>query len=731
MKKLTTLMLILLFLNACYRLPRREEIEYRNTLENAIVKTFPKKVIVIIHPFDNLSKKDTNRAYLETAIPDNIEAMLESLRSTLAYIPFDGMPFYVSTELSNLFQKVDLKDGEEGDFDEFSSDTNSDDKNKDEDKDTNSIFYDKDKDKTDYDRFENSYFTYLTNYLLVVPTQETQYNAETTTNTNYFEFTTNSKFVSGVMETNITSNEILKTVTNAIKTNVVVVNKNLLTPTNMLLMLYEEFPTLTNYLSFLPIEVRRATEADITDLDDYKLKLSDPKKWKAKQLQKNKNTNETTNIIEPIKEKKETEPSQSFEYIYHIGGDFRTREKNSVIQPVETSIRLQIYPVYSTGDTWWEKNFSSKPPLLKTILKLKDSLDPSDKESFKTVFLRTPFKKPEISPRLQDEFDTFSTNFRDTKPITPSNSLKTRTSPLNLRINVAENEIPIAMKDWLKYFHSIIINRPYTVLKIDSFPTDSLVYLNGFYIGSTPLIYPTAPIGEQRILFLKEGFNREEILTAITPNQTNCINYKLQALNNSGIVSITASIPDAEIYINAQYKGKTPLIISNLTLYNKYRVEILNPAAPLSSNRNSVYKNITLTDDKKSINIDAQFKSYETSYRTKAQTALLTATYLSWFTTIGLLGASFYTQARSKEANDLANAFGTVTSSVEQERLNQYIADRDRFAVTSQATLYASIAAALLSTGIMSWYLYSKEVYLGMEIDPEKKEWYANFKLKF
>ena len=246
MKKLTTLMLILLFLNACYRLPQREEIEYRNTLENAIVKTFPKKVIVIIHPFDNLSKKDTNRAYLETAIPDNIEAMLESLRSTLAYIPFDGMPFYVSTELSNLFQKVDLKDGEEGDFDEFSSDTNSDDKNKDEDKDTNSIFYDKDKDKTDYDRFENSYFTYLTNYLLVVPTQETQYNAETTTNTNYFEFTTNSKFVSGVMETNITSNEILKTVTNVIKTNVVVVNKNLLTPTNMLLMLYEEFPTLTN-----------------------------------------------------------------------------------------------------------------------------------------------------------------------------------------------------------------------------------------------------------------------------------------------------------------------------------------------------------------------------------------------------------------------------------------------------------------------------------------------------
>jgi len=107
MKKLILLILISLSLNACYQLPQREEIEYRNTLENAIVDTFPKKVIVVIHPFQNLSKGDTNRTYLETAIPDNIEAMLESLRSTLAYIPFDGMPFYVSSELSNLFQKVD------------------------------------------------------------------------------------------------------------------------------------------------------------------------------------------------------------------------------------------------------------------------------------------------------------------------------------------------------------------------------------------------------------------------------------------------------------------------------------------------------------------------------------------------------------------------------------------------------------------------------------------------
>ena len=763
MKKLTLLILISLSLNACYRLPQREEIEYRNTLENAIVDTFPKKVVVVIHPFKNLSKGDTNRAYLEAAIPDNIEAMLESLRSTLAYIPFDGMPFYVSSELSNLFQKVDVEDDEdddEGNFDEFGVNTNTnDDEDDDEDDDTNSIFDDEDDDDTDNeeDRVEDSYFTYLTNYLLVVPTQETQYRAQTTTNTNYFEFITNTDFITGVLETNISSNEILRTTTNAIKTNLIIVNKNLLTPTNMLLMLYEEFPTLTNYLSFLPIEVRRATANDITAFADYKLKLSDPVKWKANQnkkallekqekekaekeaLEKETSENEDKDQVKTpapksiefiIEEETKIEPTTPFEYVYHIGGDFRTRSSESIVTAVTTAIRLQIYPAYSSGDVWWEKTFSSPTPLLSDILELEESLDPTDKESFKTAFLRTPFKKPNISPRLQDEFDAFSTNFRDNRPASPTN-VKKRTRPLNLRINVPENEIPTAMNDWLKYFHSIIINRPYSALRVDSNPPGSLVYLNGFFIGSTPLVYPTAPLGEQRVLFLKEGFNREEILTAIIPNQTNSISYTLQSLTNSGTLSVMASIPDAEVYLNAQYKGKTPLIISNLTLYNKYRVEILDPSATLSSNRNSVYKNITLTDKKRSMSIDATFKTYETTYRTPAQKGLLAATYISWFTTIGLLGASFYTQARSKEAEDLINAFGTPTSEAQQDQLNKYTTDRNEFAIASQATLYSAIAAAFLSTGIMSWYLYSKEVYLGMEIDPEKKEWYANFKLKF
>ena len=107
-----------------------------------------------------------------------------------------------------------------------------------------------------------------------------------------------------------------------------------------------------------------------------------------------------------------------------------------------------------------------------------------------------------------------------------------RKRPLNLRLRVPEQEIPTELTTWLKYFHATIVNRPYTVLQVNTTPPDTLVYLNGFYIGSTPLIYPTAPLGQQRLRFLKEGFNTEEILIDIIPKQTNRVTYSLSSLNN-------------------------------------------------------------------------------------------------------------------------------------------------------------------------------------------------------
>jgi len=712
MKKQFIFIFISIFLISCYRLPQKEEVEYRNRLENALIKTFPKKVTILIHPFENRSPQDTNREYLEEAIPDSIEAMLEPMRSTLAYLPFNGMPFYVSEEISNLFQTVEPDDEDDTNFD--------------------------DEDDKEEDRDTQSYFSYLTNYLLKIPTQVTQVEHELTTNTNYFKILTNTKFENGQSITNFTSNEILLTKTNKTTTNIVIKDKNLLTTTNMLLLIHEEFPELEEYLSYLPIDIRRASQQETDQYKDYQEKIANPKKWKAKQLAKKKkeekenNTNNSKidnnnddNESKDEDEENSSYPKKDFDYVYHITGDFRTRNRAS-IEPIKVDIRLKISSPQNYGDDWWLEKYKSKPIKLLDILKLEQTLNTNNLQDYKDLYLRTPYKKPTRSARLQDEFDIISTNFREKKPNIPKNDLKQQNRALSLRVKAKEDQIPFALLNWLKYFHATIINRPYTVIRIDTNPKDTLIYLNGFFIGKTPLIYPTVPIGEQRITFIKDGYNREEILVDILPNQTNSVNFNLRTMEAGGIIKITSSLPSAEVYLNSQYKGLAPLTISNLTLNTKYRVEILNPDANLTSNRNSVYKSFVLTSQKNDIVFDAKFKTYETTYRTAAQKGLLAGTYISWLSTIAILGASVYTQARAKELEALA-----ATEGISVDLKSNYTQESEQFFVASQATLYTAIAGVIISSGIMGWYLYSKEIYLGLDFEQRPQEWYANFKLKF
>ncbi len=463
MRKILVFFIVVFSFNSCSRLPKQEEVEYRGRLENALIDTFPKKMTVVIHPFENLSPHDTNRAYLERAIPDNIEAMLESLRSTLAYMPFDGMPFYVSSELSNLFQTVSAE--EEDTSIEITTNNGL--------IITNEIYLNEivtnefgniiTNNVTTNTNEVDTYFSYLSNYLLVVPTQETQYNVLTTTNSDYYEYTTNIIYENAIAITNVVTNRILHTTTNGFETNLLVVNKNILTPTNMLLLLYEEFPELTNYLSFLPISIRRATESDTVQYLDYKLRMTNPREWQRQQAQKEKEAKEKQASMENVPSSEVSPyPKDKFEYVYHVGGDFQTRQGENAFVSADASIRMHILPVYSSGHEWWQQTHNQSPPLLSDILQLESTLDPDDTESYKTLFLRTPVSKPDVSPRLQDEFDTYSTNFRDSRPETPSKPIAQRDKTFNLMLDVKEHEIPTAMREWSKYFHALIVNRPYT-----------------------------------------------------------------------------------------------------------------------------------------------------------------------------------------------------------------------------------------------------------------------------
>ncbi|MGL5721962.1 MAG: PEGA domain-containing protein, partial [Brevinema sp.] len=327
------------------------------------------------------------------------------------------------------------------------------------------------------------------------------------------------------------------------------------------------------------------------------------------------------------------------------------------------------------------------------------------------------------SKRLADEIADVSTNLYLDRPPLPDTFLPERSTPLLLRRTVVENQISDLISEWQKQIVADIVNRPYTVLRVDTSPPGALVYLDGSYIGKTPLTHPTAPLGLHRFTFLQDGYSRAELFSTIVGGQTNSLSYDLVSLQNSGTIQVTSTMPNSDVFINALYRGVAPITVSNLSLGEKYRIEVLNPSAiPQSKKRNSAYQQVTLTESMPSAVFNASFRTYETFYTARAQKMLLSATYLSWFTTIGLLGGTIYTYARYNEYRDLA--------SISTDTLRtQYANNAVFYQATSQALLYTSLAGLVVSAAVMGWYLHSKDVYLGFA--PSQDRWYAQLQIKF
>ncbi|MGL5721834.1 MAG: PEGA domain-containing protein [Brevinema sp.] len=726
----------LLVVGACARLPQREEVDFRNQLENAIVKTFPSKLTVYIHNFSNRTPNDIDNTYLVQAIPDSVETLVDPIRGTLSYRKFDEMPFYVSQELSNLLQRLapPLSNA-----DGTISSTNS-----------------------------NTYFSYLTNYLIITQELITQTEYQFTTNTNYTEVTTNTAFQSGVTVTNITSNNILTLTTNSSNDVVIPQDRYILTPTNMLLLIHEEFPSLTNYLSYIPIDVVRATATDEERLRDHldprgaalrkaeKARAESPEAKEdapiieliidlsnrvatnepgaAAELRKQRlllgrqrrerqqaaltNTNSTTSNTNTVR----PDPDP-FIYEYHIYGSFQTLRATRV-DPLNVNVQLYVSPVYSSGLEWWTNTFTNAtPPSLNGIVQLIESMDTNEPQAFRDLELRTPYRRPVPSKRLADEIADVSTNLYLDRPALPETPLPERITPLLLRRTVVENQISDLVKEWQKQIVADIVNRPYTVLRVETTPPGALVYLDGVYLGKTPLTYSTAPLGLQRITFLQDGYSRAELFTTIVGGQTNQLSYDLISLQNTGIIQVNSTMLGSEVFLNALYRGIAPITISNLSLGEKYRIEVMNPSAePQSKNRNSAYQQITLTESMPEAVFNASFKTYDTFYTARAQKMLLSATYISWFTTIGLLGGTIYTFARYNEYRDLA----TISTG---NLRTQYANNAISYQAVSQALLYSSLAGIVVSSAVMGWYLHSKDVYLGFV--PTQDRWYAQLRIKF
>ncbi len=100
----------------------------------------------------------------------------------------------------------------------------------------------------------------------------------------------------------------------------------------------------------------------------------------------------------------------------------------------------------------------------------------------------------------------------------------------------------------------------YGILEIDSHPSQALVYVDGQYIGQTPINFGTFS-GLHKILVGKAGFNSVETTVNLNGGQRFSYTPILEptVVNNIGTADFISSKEGTHVYVAGNYLGETPL----------------------------------------------------------------------------------------------------------------------------------------------------------------------------
>lgn len=111
-------------------------------------------------------------------------------------------------------------------------------------------------------------------------------------------------------------------------------------------------------------------------------------------------------------------------------------------------------------------------------------------------------------------------------------------------------------------------------LRINTKPSDAMLYMDGKSIGKSPLLIDGVSQGIHTICVKASGHRDARRIVVITAGKTEEIDIELEPL--TGLVLITSVPAGAIIEVNGAEKGKTPLLLTDIPL-GKYRIKFVAP----------------------------------------------------------------------------------------------------------------------------------------------------------
>jgi len=104
----------------------------------------------------------------------------------------------------------------------------------------------------------------------------------------------------------------------------------------------------------------------------------------------------------------------------------------------------------------------------------------------------------------------------------------------------------------------------YGTISVESSPSGAEIYFNGDYRGLAPVTISEVWPGSYTISAEKEGYHTYTTTTSVSSGTRSNVYCPLSPLNTAGSLYVLSDPSGANIYLDASYKGKTPMTISTI-----------------------------------------------------------------------------------------------------------------------------------------------------------------------
>ncbi|HQD26136.1 MAG TPA: PEGA domain-containing protein, partial [Methanoculleus thermophilus] len=105
-------------------------------------------------------------------------------------------------------------------------------------------------------------------------------------------------------------------------------------------------------------------------------------------------------------------------------------------------------------------------------------------------------------------------------------------------------------------------------LYVSSTPSGASIYVDGIYKGVTPLEYSEISAGSHQVKITRSGYYDHTQTTSVTAGKTATVSATLSPIPQApvtGTLDVRSTPSGANIYIDGEYKGVTPKVISGLS----------------------------------------------------------------------------------------------------------------------------------------------------------------------